>query len=400
MKILMLTRGNLWPSHGALPIGGAGRQCCKLSKALQKNNIDITIATIKPYLHHPFFKKINGINIFFLNTFRPYLLKKGLRRIDVYLFIIVSLFFLYKNKKKYDIIHAHSGLIAGFIAVFAGKLLKKSCLVKIMNSGSRNDIYRLKNDKNIFGSKFMAKFMINCDYVIALNDLAYNELLNFGFKKNKIKIIPNGIDVYNSFQKKSYNFKNDFCITYIGRLNFSKRVDILLDAINILSNKNEIFNLKLNIVGKGNLFNDLEKMVKNLKLDNYVNFLGELSNVEKILCKSDIFVLPSQNEGISNALLEAMAAGVPCIATDISGNRALIKNNLNGLLFKIANSQELANKIKELYRDTQLRRKLGEEARRTVYVQYNINDIAKKYIELYKNCLKINNDVEKESSDT
>ena len=85
MKILMLSRGHLWSAAGSPPIGGSGRQCYKLSKALIKKNIDITILTIKPFWNHPSFKKISGINIFFLNTFRPYVFRKGLRKIDIYL---------------------------------------------------------------------------------------------------------------------------------------------------------------------------------------------------------------------------------------------------------------------------------------------------------------------------
>jgi glycosyltransferase involved in cell wall biosynthesis len=383
MKIIMLTSGQLIPKKNAPEIGGAARQCLKLSKELVRKNIPVTVVTKSFSPGKTIKTTIDGVPVVFLNTYHNFFNRKGLRRFGIWAFIACAFLYLYKNKNEYDIIHAHSALISGFIAVLAGKITKKKSIIKVMNSGYRNDILRFKADKTIIGSQFMANYLNNCDRAITLNSLAYNELLQIGFRATQLELIYNGVKVNGIPVKKKYSKAGTIKIAYLGRLTKTKELDTLIHAIYILVNKYSFSNCHLNIAGKGPLYHSLKDKVDYLTLKEFVSFLGEVNGVEKYLLNSDIFVLPSSAEGISNALLEAMAIGLPCIASDIAGNRHVINNGHNGLLFELNKAQDLAKAIKSLSENDTLCSQLGRNARLMVQKNFNIIKIADQYIQLY-----------------
>ena len=103
--------------------------------------------------------------------------------------------------------------------------------------------------------------------------------------------------------------------------------------------------------------------------------------------ESDCFVLPSLSEGMSNALLEAMATGLPCIASDIAGNNNLIRDRHNGILVPPKDELALAKALLELSQDEGLRQRLGQAARCTVEEQYSLHSVAQRYAALYQSLL-------------
>jgi glycosyltransferase involved in cell wall biosynthesis len=139
-------------------------------------------------------------------------------------------------------------------------------------------------------------------------------------------------------------------------------------------------------LGKGELHSQLDALAHNLGIAEITYFCGQVNNVEEYLACSDIFVLPSRAEGISNALLEAMACGLPCIATRIDGNRHVLTNAYNGLLVAPDDADELAQAIIRLGQDRMLRERLGQHARQTIIANYALDSVADRYVALYK-CL-------------
>lgn len=99
--------------------------------------------------------------------------------------------------------------------------------------------------------------------------------------------------------------------------------------------------------------------------------------------RADIFVLPSLAEGMSNALLEAMACGLPCLASDISANAELIQDGVNGLLFPVGDARALAKRIELLLSDRALAQGLGDAARKTVEARYTFEHVTEAYQALY-----------------
>jgi len=388
MRVLMLSYGHLRPTSGASQIGGAARQCLKLSKALISQNVDVTILTNRLSWSHPAHGTVEGVPVVFLNTWRPLFDRRGLTRVGTYVYMLCTLLYLFRHRNEYDIIHAHSALVSGFVGVLAGRWLKRTSIIKVMNSGFRNDIVRFRQDRTTPGARWMADYLIHCDRVITLNTMAYDQLISLGFRPTQIELIPNGVEVAEIEAKKSYDGADVMRVIFVGRLDEAKGLDVLLDAFKILITRQAARACQLTIVGKGPLECQLHERARALGIAEWVRFAGEVMDVPAYLSGCDIFVLPSRAEGVSNALLEAMASGLACIATDIPGNDVLIQHERNGLLVEEDAEVALAGAIHRLASDADLRERLGRAARQTVEHQFDIADIAREYASLYKRLLE------------
>jgi len=202
---------------------------------------------------------------------------------------------------------------------------------------------------------------------------------NLKIKKEKSHCIPNGINLGN-FQiniekEKKRNklnlYSDDFVISNIARLYASKRQIDILQALKLLNNPK----IKLLLVGTGDQQGLLKSFVKEHDLDKQVQFLGLRDDVLEILQISDLFVLPSMHEGMSNALLEAMAMKRPCLVSDIEENIELISHNLNGLNFYTGDYNDLSEKINYAINNIEMMQRFGLRARQTIEENYDIKKI-------------------------
>jgi len=388
MHVFMLTDKNVATDPDAPEIGGASRQCLKLSKALNTRHVQITIVSRKFSRHAPTRTIIDGIQVFQLNTLHQLFNRRGLRRLEVYCFLLQVLLFLISKRMVFDIIHCHSAYFPAFAAVLAGRLLQKPTIIKVMNSGFRNDIFRLRNEKTIWGSGFMAGFLKHADRAVVLNDLAFRQLLEYGFKPQQLAKIRNGVETQSVPFKTNYRIGRRARVIFVGRLDIAKGLDTLLEAFNLLVKSDRNGGFHLTLLGKGPLREKLQQYAVSHELSDIVTFEGERSNVNDYLTQSDIFVLPSEAEGISNSLLEAMAIGLPCIVSDIDGNNDLIKNGQNGLTVKPGDKYAMTHALERLRQDHGLRSQLGTDARRTVTQKFDIQATAGHYVRLYRSLLK------------
>ena len=133
----------------------------------------------------------------------------------------------------------------------------------------------------------------------------------------------------------------------------------------------------------------LEAMAHELAIDQSVEFLGQVADPFPLLLQSDVFVLPSKSEGISNALLEAMMLGLPCVVTNIAGNGDVISHKENGLLVSPNNEDDLSAALVQLGTSQVLREKLGRAARLTVEKKYALDSVANQYMTLYADLLDL-----------
>ena len=173
-------------------------------------------------------------------------------------------------------------------------------------------------------------------------------------------VIPNPIN--EDFIVKPFDGRRVKEIVTVGRLVEQKNHKLLIDSFSEVSRKHSDYILK--IYGEGILREKLEKQIKDLNLSNKVLLMGESSNIKECIYKSSLFVLSSDYEGMPNALMEAMALGLPCISTDcpIGGPRYLIKNKENGVLVKVSNKEELTKAMNNLIENEDLSCKLGNKA--------------------------------------
>lgn len=205
--------------------------------------------------------------------------------------------------------------------------------------------------------------------------------------KSKITVIPNGIDleVYKPDQKLRERLRQEFKINpqdlaliCVANLHPYKGQSLILTALHQIADRVDLTKIHLLLVGDGAERQSLETTAEELSLPN-IHFLGRRSDVPNLLKLSDIFVFPTHFEGMPNALMEAMAANLPAIASDIPENRCLIQNQQNGLLFETKNSTELAKVLIQILTDDQLRQSLGNAAKETIQSQYGIDQIVKSW---------------------
>lgn len=179
----------------------------------------------------------------------------------------------------------------------------------------------------------------------------------YHIEPSKVHVIPNGVaDQYFISKKRSLHKKPR--LLFVGRLSYQKNIAQLLDALDGISDQFET-----TIIGDGELKQQLQAQAKKLKLKN-VKFAG-FATGEKLLSyykQADIFVLPSEREGMPLVLLEAMAAGLPTIATEVTGNKDVIKHNKNGLLVPYGNATALRKALTKLAADKPLYQKMSRAA--------------------------------------
>ena len=206
------------------------------------------------------------------------------------------------------------------------------------------------------------------------------------FKQN---IKENSTIIYNpikdEFTKDSNekNIKKDKVIISVGRLTAQKNQKILIDAFAKISQKYQDYRLK--IFGVGELEEELKKHIKILNLEDKIKLCGVSDNIKNELQKSEIFVMPSDYEGMPNALIEAMAVGLPVIATDCpcGGPRELIKNNVNGILVRLNDIEEIRKNIELLIENKELAIHLGNEAKKIRKI-LNVDTIVEQWEEYIK----------------
>lgn len=178
---------------------------------------------------------------------------------------------------------------------------------------------------------------------------------------------------------------DEILIGSIGRLTRQKGYRYLLHALQIVLD--ELPNLKLILIGEGDLTNELKNLAIELGIDEQVDFLGQINNVRPVLDQLDLFVLPSLWEGFPTVILESMAHGIPVIATNIPGSTELVKDQITGWLVEPKSPNQLAQKIYTAITDSSKRDEIVANALDEVR-NYDIVKIAEKYERTYIEILK------------
>lgn len=193
----------------------------------------------------------------------------------------------------------------------------------------------------------------------------------------KSMVIPTGIDASKYEGSRAQDSKSrEVIISYIGRLESVKGVDDFVAAA--MKVKGEHQNIHVRVIG---WYKDGHSLVR--EYGDHLSFLGLRHDISALLGETDIFVLPSYSEGLSNALMEAMASGCACIASDVGGNAFLIHNGVSGFLFPVGDRAALAAHIKRLIEDPHKRRAMGEAARKRIEEHFDWKIIRQKYKVLF-----------------
>ena len=210
------------------------------------------------------------------------------------------------------------------------------------------------------------------DCVLVNAEAIRDTLIEQGYKAQKIVVIRNGI-VLSRFERRKNGsvLRNELgipasapLVCVFSRLNRMKGVEYFLDAVALLAPK--FPEARFLIVGDGAGRAELERHSGNLGLADIVKFTGFRTDVPELLRETSVSVLPSLSEGLSNSLLESMAAGVPVIAANVGGNPEIVEHNISGILVPSRDSVSLAAAMRTVLQDSQLAARLGEAGARRV----------------------------------
>lgn len=248
-------------------------------------------------------------------------------------------------------------------------------------------------DKDLKAKKEYVKRAVAADCYIANTEFEKNQLIVSGVNKEKIKVCGIGIDPADflasnqsiSSYKNSLGISaNDIVITFIGRIKSGKGVDILLSAFEILLNNN-IYQ-KLHLLLAGTYTEHVEMMRKKITVKKLpVTILCDFPEEEKklMLHAADIFVLPSASESFGVVFLEAWACKKPVIGAATGAISSVIDDGIDGLLFKPADENDLAEKLSVLIADAQLRQTMGNNGYKKIQEKYTWPVVTKKFRDAY-----------------
>src|SRR6185369_9251614 len=234
----------------------------------------------------------------------------------------------------------------------------------------------------------LTSFLVN-HYHFNSHTVADMYLKYFFLSNKKITVIPNGIEIAKykisidkMKKRRELSIPEDvFLIGCVGRLEKQKGQKYLIGAFSeIIKTHPQVF---LILIGDGSYRIFLEKLAQTLELGNCVKFFGRRSDVPEILQTIDLFVLPSLYEGMSNAVMEAMAAGKPIITTHIPENKELIQNNQTGILVSPKNTLALKLAMENIIENSELKKLLGDEAQKSVSKNFIIEAIINRFQRFY-----------------
>jgi glycosyltransferase involved in cell wall biosynthesis len=219
-----------------------------------------------------------------------------------------------------------------------------------------------------------------------LSQELYDNIRNIHGVRRKVALIENAVDIDEiedealiSREIVAWKNRGHSIIGYIGRLTEGKGISVLLKAFARL----KLNSTRLAIVGDGEQLHELEQRVATLGIGDSVCFFGFRNDRFAFLRGFDVFVLPSRSEGTPRCLMEAMAVGVPVVATDIPGCRDLVEDNVTGLLFPVDDDESLADRLSVMLADSQLRDSVARGARALIKSRYSAEVMASRYAELY-----------------
>jgi len=300
--------------------------------------------------------------------------------------ILVSMFKLsrFVKEKQIEILHSHSRTTQ-----ILGCLLEKK--TGIAHISTCHGFFKRRPLRKIFpcwGRR-----------VIAISEQVKEHLRNdFKLEEDKIRVINNGIDI-EKFKmqnaKSKMEFKNKLglgdnpAVGIVARLSDVKGHIYLIQAMkNVLAS---IPQAQLLIVGEGKMQEELLNLTKTLKIERNVCFIREVSDTREVLWAMDLFVMPSLKEGLGLALMEAMAAGLPVIGSQVGGIRSLIQDGYNGLLVEPADSSALSKAILELLQNPAKRELLGNNAQNFISQNFSQEKMILQTEEVYKECVYLKN---------
>jgi glycosyltransferase involved in cell wall biosynthesis len=384
IRVLMVV-----PKYPIPVVGGLERQAFELSRALvQEPSVEVHVLTTRFDSAHKKNELVDGVQIKRVKWFKS----RVLRHLILPFQIALEMWYF---RKSINVVHVHQHSTFGLFAIAISRLLGLQVIVKLPNVG-KHGVPGIR--QGILGF-FSIRVFLLANAFVAMSKESVNELKQIGVPFSRILTIPNGIVLSspNTTDHKNQAIKESTTcrVVFVGRLKPQKRLDILLRAWQSLPEQTRRL-ATLEIWGDGPLRVALEEWCRENGLIESIVWRGNLTDVRAELVKADIFVLPSSNEGNSNAILEAMDASVPVLATSVGGTEMQLGQAGGPYLVEVGDVQAIANRLLILINNPELRLSYGHELRERASKYFDLNQIAKGYLCAYhKIVFSLDSDVSK-----
>ena len=359
---------------------GPGRGIIGQAKYTDKTKFQNIICEIKSTKHSDFIKELKNHNCEHVS----------LNRNKFYdLSIIIKLIILLK-KYEIDILNTHNA-VACWYGNIAARISGIPVVFTLRGLQTENYKYLLKRSFLYIPVILLDRFtMMFADKVVAVSDeLRKTYIENEKLPSKKIITIHNAIDLepFNinydtmSWRKKLGIRMNAIVVGIVGHLVELKGHECLIKAARIIAQKYD--NIKFLAVGDGPLKNDLINKTKKYGISELFIWCGSVKDVIPLLSIMDIFVLPSLTEGLSRALMESMAMGMPSVCSAIDGNLEAVVDGETGFIFPVNDHESLADKLLFLIGNEKLRKEMGEKAQARAKEKFDMRTLTCTYEELY-----------------
>ncbi len=366
MKRILITTGIFPPD-----IGGPASYAMTLGKNAPED-FSVTVVTYSTKFNYESDKELPFKVV---RVWRKW--PKGLRHL-VYFFRVLG------EAKKNDLILSLNAVSAGVPALWAAKMRKKTFFVKVVGDYSWEIAINKKKSSLLINdfqdsaktgfikllSKMQRRTCKKADGVIVPSEYLAGMVKKWGVSPEKVHVIYNGVDFIKSELTKEEARKKigipGNIIVSSGRLVPWKGFKMLIKIMPKVLEINQF--LRLIIIGDGPEKKILQAMIKNMNLDRKVYLVGKKTREEMAVyfAAADMFVLNSGYEGFSHQILEAMAAGVPVIASSVGGNKEVIKQGHNGFLVKYNDEFNLLEAIKGMHQSPEFREDFAVEGKKTI----------------------------------
>ena len=400
MTVCMLI-WDYWPGRE----GGAQRQCRKLSHALSQSGTEIQVITQRTHWLERRTVDDDDTRIVRLGVLAPLAnMAIGMRKwkirwssasqVDCHSdkkqrqagpttpiwwlarlsFMIAVTWTILRQRRRPDLIHVHE---ANWIAAFASWLAARAGLPVVCKVATLPSLSPLGADVPFRASlqRWQAE-----PHFIALNSEMADELKRAEIDAAKIHVIPNGVHI----PVRAAHLQNGFNVTCIANFNQEshlKAYDILIKAWQqVWARKPQA---RLTMIGGGDCL-PWRNLARRLGCADSIAFVGSIIDLDRFFIASDVFVLPSRTEGMSNALLETQSWGIPAVVSDIPGNLAVVIDGGNGLVVPVNNVGALAEAILRLLADPGLRIRLGRNARQRMSETFSLPIVSARIEALYR----------------
>jgi glycosyltransferase involved in cell wall biosynthesis len=361
-------------------IGGGERQAQQLAARLVERGVDVRVIT-RRFRSLPEFEYIDGVPVH-----RVPIVGRG--PLAALTFVIGAFRLMAHSVPSSAILHCHQsslGIAPVTIAVLAKHLWANKVIVKFMGSRVR-DMAQTRTWP-------VRRWLLNqVDAFVATNDLVRAGLAEIGLDV-PTHVLPNGVDVRafcpadtdtRHTLREHLGLAHQGCLVlFVGRLDPVKALDVLLQAwAHVVRDITEP-QLTLVLVGDGVERERLANLARELGIFDFVHFAGASDHVIDWYRAADLFVLPSYVEGLSNAMLEAMACELPVVATAVGGTPSAIENEVNGLLIPPGDADAISEALRRLIHHPAEAQTFGQAARQTVLSHYSIDSVVERYAALY-----------------